>query len=167
MPIKVLFFFYLLPMKDKIMPSTKKDFMSDVERFLDFAGLDSSKLKTAAEDVESKLKDVFDAPRYPPRNVLSSKDSSRIVIQLAVAGFKKEEIKVKCGKTIIVKGETPSALTMGDDFCEDKSRTGISARPFRFEFPLPSSLSVKSVGMVDGLLSITLGETDEAEIEIE
>lgn len=110
----------------------------------------------------------FEKPQsYPPHNVIFLKgsvedkcdsDSARdqYIIELAVAGFKKEDLYVL---------EGPTELTV---VCEcnkenkDASRNinylhrGISKRDFKLKFRKNENLKLKNTNLEDGILTLTL-----------
>ena len=89
---------------------------------------------------------------YPPYNV--EKVGDDFVISLAVAGFKKAEVKVTVEKhptrVLIVTGEREEKN--GKEYVHK----GIGARNFSRHFALDEHLNVESVKLADGVLSVSL-----------
>lgn len=87
---------------------------------------------------------------YPPYNVVKINDD-KIVMEFAVAGFKKDEISVTTEKNVLsIKADKPET--------DDKTylHKGIAARKFIRSFNLPEYFEVESAGHEDGILYIDL-----------
>jgi molecular chaperone IbpA len=87
---------------------------------------------------------------YPPYNVVRINDDN-IVMEFAVAGFKKDEISITAEKNVLsINAEKPDA--------DDKKylHKGIAARRFTRSFSLPEYYEVDSAGFEDGILYINL-----------
>jgi len=88
---------------------------------------------------------------YPPCDILQ--DGDKYEIQVALAGFKKSDIKVE------VEDLT---LTVSSDVVKEDEETikvvhnGIAKRNFTHKFALGQYVVVKSAEMADGILSIKL-----------
>jgi molecular chaperone IbpA len=87
---------------------------------------------------------------YPPYNVVRINDD-KIVMEFAVAGFKKDEISITAEKNVLsINAEKPDA--------DDKKylHKGIAARRFTRSFSLPEYYEVDSAGFEDGILYVYL-----------
>jgi molecular chaperone IbpA len=87
---------------------------------------------------------------YPPYNIVKVNDD-KIVMEFAVAGFKKDEISVTTEKNVLsIKADKPET--------DDKNylHKGIAARKFTRSFNLPEYFEVESAGHEDGILYIDL-----------
>lgn len=86
---------------------------------------------------------------YPKHNVVKHSDT-RFAIELALAGFKREnlEVEVKSG-VLVVRGNC-------DDNSRDFLHKGISTRKFVRTFRLSEHVVVDGADFVDGLLVIDL-----------
>jgi molecular chaperone IbpA len=87
---------------------------------------------------------------YPPYNVVRI-DDDKIVMEFAVAGFKKNDISITTEKNVLsIKADKPDS--------EEKSylHKGIAARKFTRAFTLPEYFEVESAGFEDGILYIDL-----------
>lgn len=99
-------------------------------------------LKTISSDVK--------ATSYPPYNIYKSKDN--YVLEIAVAGFSKEDIKISVKElTLTVEG---SALPSVDNYVHK----GIASRDFKQDFALAEYVVVDSAEMKDGMLRIVLSQ---------
>jgi len=88
---------------------------------------------------------------YPPYNVVK-KDDNHYLIEIAVAGFKSDDIDMTLEKGILtVEGKKDMS-----DRDEDFIHKGISNRPFKRSFTLAETIKVVGADIVDGLLLIGL-----------
>jgi molecular chaperone IbpA len=88
---------------------------------------------------------------YPPYNIVKVNED-KIVMEFAVAGFKKDEVTITTEKNVLsIKADKPSTEP-------EKSYLykGIAARKFTRAFTLPEYFEVESAGMEDGILYIDL-----------
>ena len=96
---------------------------------------------------------VFTKPTttsYPPYNVVKI-DDDKIVMEFAVAGFKKDDISISTEKNVLsIKAEKPDT--------EEKNylHRGIAARKFARSFNLPEYFEVESAGFENGILYVDL-----------
>lgn len=86
---------------------------------------------------------------FPPYNVVKINDD-KIVMEFAVAGFKKSDISITTEKNILT--------IKADKVADEKAylHKGIAARKFTRSFTLPEYFEVGSAGFEDGILSIDL-----------
>ena len=88
---------------------------------------------------------------YPPYNVIK-RDDGHFLIEIAVAGFKKEDIDLTLEKGVLtIAGKKQS----GTDTREYAHR-GISQRAFERSFTLADTLKVVGADIVDGMLVVIL-----------
>jgi molecular chaperone IbpA len=88
-------------------------------------------------------------PAYPPYNIVKI-DDDKVVLEFAVAGFKKDDISIVTEKNVLsIKGEKSS---------DERTylHKGIAARKFARSFTLPEYFEVESAGYEDGILYIDL-----------
>ena len=90
---------------------------------------------------------------YPPYNLIQV-SSTESLLELALAGFKKEDVKVytQDGK-LFVEGQREDGETN-----TDYVHRGVAQRSFTRSWTLSDETEVRSVVFEDGLLSITLGK---------
>lgn len=87
---------------------------------------------------------------YPPYNVVRINDD-KVVMEFAVAGFKKDEISISTEKNVLsIKAEKE------DTDEKEYLYKGIAARKFTRSFALPEYYEVESAGFEDGILYIDL-----------
>ena len=91
---------------------------------------------------------------YPPYNIRKVNDTD-YVIELAVAGFGKKDIKVKSQENTLT---ISSAKDEQDVLKKDESvlHRGISKRSFTRSFTVAEDVVVKGADLKDGLLSVKL-----------
>lgn len=108
-----------------------------------------------ADRVMKKLADIADqsvqvVSKYPPYNI-KKVDEDRYVIEMAVAGFGKNELDIELADSKLkVSGNVKS-----DDTSEYLFK-GIAERGFTREFTLADNVEVKSSSLVNGMLKIWL-----------
>lgn len=92
------------------------------------------------------------ASNYPPHNIVR-KDEQHYYIEMAVAGFKKDEISVEVeGDQITIKGERKR----DEDADLQYIHRGLSARDFVRQFQMAEHMIVKGAVIQEGILRIDL-----------
>jgi len=119
-------------------------------------GKDFDKFFVGFDDQFNRIPKMHDdltknIPNYPPYNIKKIGDST-YVIELAVAGFAKQDIEIELadGK-MIVKGNVTTE--------EDDSNflfKGIAARNFTRTFALDDQIEIKNAEMFNGMLQVFL-----------
>jgi molecular chaperone IbpA len=90
---------------------------------------------------------------YPPHNVVKT-DEDTYVIEMAVAGFKKNEIAVEVEQDMLtIRGETTSPTESAQRMYLHR---GLSSRDFERTFSLAEHMIVKGAEIKDGILTITI-----------
>lgn len=127
----------------------------DFERF--FVGFDPimKKISDAAEQT------VKLAQNYPPYNIKKI-DENKYTIEMAVAGFGKQDIEVELANSkLIVKGNVKS----GEEAEKDSKGEwtwpqflyqGLAMRPFTRQFTLADNVEIHNAELVNGILKIVL-----------
>ncbi len=102
-----------------------------------------------------RLRDLAtkDLPKYPPYNIVKSGDN-KFVVELAVAGFKKDEIDIEIhDRTLRITGTQENrTLTPDSKFLH----RGIASRNFQKEFTISETIEGKGADLVDGILYVYL-----------
>jgi molecular chaperone IbpA len=89
-------------------------------------------------------------PTYPPYNIYKV-DDTHYKIEIAVAGFKQEELQITSeGNKVIVTGTKP------EENSKEYLYKGIATRDFQHTFTLAETIVVRSAEYVDGILEIVL-----------
>ena len=96
--------------------------------------------------------ETADRPKqsYPPYNVIK-KDENHYLIEIAVAGFKNEDIDLTLEKGVL----TIDGKKKAEDE-NDYVHKGISARNFKRSFTLAETIKVVGADVIDGMLLIGL-----------
>ena len=87
---------------------------------------------------------------YPPYNIIRFEDDSQ-QLQIALAGFLKEDIEVAVEKSVLSVSVSKSYETDGEYV-----HRGIAQRSFARNWQLSDDTKVNEVTFIDGLLRITL-----------
>ena len=126
-------------MNANLLPSVFKDF----DKY--FVGFDDTynRLTKMHDDLTKHI------PNYPPYNI-KKVDDNKYVIELAVAGFARQDIEVTLeNNKLIVKG---NAQDDSDNFIWK----GIANRAFTRAFALDDQIEIKDAAMFNGMLKIAL-----------
>jgi len=96
------------------------------------------------------------ATAYPPFN-LKKTDDNVYVIEMAVAGFGKQDIELTLeDNKLKIKGHTTVDTLVSDGIDQTFLHKGISDRPFERTFTLADNVVVNNAQMVNGLLKVWL-----------
>jgi len=115
---------------------------------------DFDKLFVGFDDQWSRMSKLHDEitkniPNYPPYNIYKA-DENKYVIELAVAGFGKQDVEITLdGDKLIVKGEAK-------DDSQAFLYKGIATRAFTRSFVVDDQVVVNSAQMINGMLKIFL-----------
>ena len=91
---------------------------------------------------------MHNSTNYPPYNLVKV-DEDSYIIELALAGFKKDDIKVEQEKNVLtIKGSSEEEET------NTYIHKGIGARNFSRTFSLSEFMEVVGVMMADGILKV-------------
>lgn len=119
--------------------------LKDLDKF--FVGFEDqfNRIAKLHDDVTKNI------PNYPPYNIKKT-DENKYVIELAVAGFARQDIEIELNdNTMIINGNVQS--DEGDDTFLFK---GIAARNFTRTFALDDQIEIKDAEMVNGMLKVFL-----------
>lgn len=117
----------------------------DVDKF--FVGFDDT-FNRIAKMHDDLTKNI---PNYPPYNIKKTGDNT-YVIELAVAGFAKQDIEIELAEgKMVIKGNVQDD-TDNDNFLFK----GIAARNFTRTFALEDQVEVKDAEMLNGMLKVFL-----------
>ena len=105
------------------------------------------------DDVEKLLSmDIQKATTFPPHNILKL-DDSRYIVELAIAGFSKDEIEITAEDgTLTIKGEKVDK-DLGDAVYLHR---GIGTRSFTKTLKIADTVEVKGAEFKDGILRVGL-----------
>ena len=90
-------------------------------------------------------------PGYPPYNIKKT-EKNFYVLELAVAGFSKEDIDIELTDGSL----TVSASAKTSDSKEEFLHKGIADRSFKRKFELADNVQIRNADLKDGMLKISL-----------
>jgi molecular chaperone IbpA len=105
------------------------------------------------EQMERTFANSRSNDNYPPHNVVKLNDT-HFVVEVAVAGFKQDEIDVELKDgVLVVKGEKAKA---DEETKPEYLHKGISARNFTRSFTLAENVEVRGATVENGILAVAL-----------
>jgi len=105
---------------------------------------------TILKRIETMAETLPKIPTYPPYNIKKI-DENKYVIEIAVAGFGKQDIELVLEDGILsVKGQVTT------DESADYLFKGIADRAFTRKFTLADTVEVKNADLINGMLKIWL-----------
>jgi len=127
----------------------------DFDRF--FVGFDkvAEKMASVADQAQTL------AAKYPPYN-LKKIDDNKYTIELAVAGFAKQDLEIEIvGDKLIIKGNTHSGEpaeqdSKGEWTWPQMIHQGLAMRPFTRTFTLSDNVEIRGASLLNGILKIVL-----------
>lgn len=92
---------------------------------------------------------------FPPYNIIKESDSIT-KIEVALAGYKRDEVKVYLeGNMLSIEGKVGEA-TESEDESKKFVHRGLAQRAFIRQFRLAEGVEIKDASLVDGVLTIEL-----------
>ena len=127
---------------------------------------DFDRLFVGFDKVADKLADVSyqtakATSNYPPYN-LKKIDENKYIIEMAVAGFGKQDIEVEIADDkLFIKGNVQSGEPSEQDSTGDWTwplvlYQGLAMRPFTRTFSLADNVEISGASLLNGILKITL-----------
>ena len=127
---------------------------------------DFDRLFVGFDKVADKLADVSyqtakATSNYPPYN-LKKIDENKYIIEMAVAGFGKQDIEVEIADDkLFIKGNVQSGEPSEQDSTGDWTLPlvlyqGLAMRPFTRTFSLADNVEISGASLLNGILKITL-----------
>ena len=102
-------------------------------------------------DEMHRLNTVQKQPSYPPYNVIK-KDDDHYLIEIAVAGFSKDDINLTLEKGVLTIEGKKKEESKEDIYLHQ----GISARAFKRSFTLADTIQIVGADVIDGMLLVGL-----------
>lgn len=127
-----------------VIPRGTIDMFKDFDKY--FVGFDDQwqKMSKIHDDMTKNV------PNYPPYNIRKTGETT-YVIELAVAGFGKQDIEIELAEgKLVVKGNTAS------DQEENFLFKGIANRAFTRAFAMDDHIEVKDAELLNGMLKVFL-----------
>jgi len=117
------------------------------------------RVKTYSIGFDTMFDKLFDevythasAPTYPPYNIIKT-DDEHYAIQIAIAGFSKDDIEIESKEnTLVVKTKEKEDVKDETNYLHK----GISNRAFTRSFTLADDVVVKGATFENGLLNVEL-----------
>lgn len=131
-------------------PSLANYGIKDLDKF--FVGFDDTfnRLAKFHDDVTKHI------PNYPPYNI-KKVDDNKYVIELAVAGFSKQELELELADGVLtVKGNSNLDSLVEDGVNQTFLYKGISDRAFTRKFTLADTVEIKNAEYINGMLKVFL-----------
>jgi molecular chaperone IbpA len=127
----------------------------DLDRF--FVGFDkvAERMASAADQAQTL------ATKYPPYN-LKKIDENKYTIELAVAGFAKQDLEIEIvDDKLIIKGNTHAGEPAEQDSTGEWTwpqmlHQGLAMRPFTRTFTLSDNVEIRGASLLNGILKIAL-----------
>ena len=118
------------------------------------------------DKVAEKMASVADqaqtlAAKYPPYN-LKKIDENKYTIELAVAGFAKQDLEIEIvDDKLIIKGNTHAGEPAEQDSTGEWTwpqmlHQGLAMRPFTRTFTLSDNVEIRGASLLNGILKIVL-----------
>jgi len=93
---------------------------------------------------------------YPPYNI-KKVDENKYVIELAVAGFGKQDLELELqDSTLTIKGNTTLDTVLKDGIDVTYLHKGIANRNFTRKFTLADNVEIKNAQFINGMLKVWL-----------
>jgi len=128
---------------------------ADLDKFNKFF-VGSDKFLAKVQETANYLANTAATAGYPPFN-LKKTDENVYVIEMAVAGFGKNDIELTLEENKLkIKGATTVETLTADGVDQTFLHKGISDRPFERTFSLADNVVVNNAQYVNGLLKIWL-----------
>jgi len=106
------------------------------------------------EEAHETLSKVI--PNYPPYNIVKV-DDNKYVIELAVAGFGKQNLDIEINDgTLAITGSSHLANMQDEDNTNTYLYKGIADRNFTRKFSIADTVEIKNAELINGMLKIWL-----------
>lgn len=103
-------------------------------------------------DMHRYMEHQASSTAFPPYNII--KDGNNFQIEIALAGVKKEDLKMEMADGVLTIEHTPGTIEESKKW--EWLHRGISQRKFRRKFTLADDIVVNSAAMENGMLYINL-----------
>ena len=126
---------------------------ADLNKFNKFF-IGSEKFLARAQETADLLANSALTGTYPPFN-LKKTDDNVYVLEMAVAGFGKQDLEMTLEENkLLIKGST--SVDASPEMQQNFMYKGISDRPFMRQFTLADNVEIKNTALTNGLLKIWL-----------
>ena len=108
------------------------------------------------KNIQETQKHISKACNFPPYNV-KKVDDNKYVIELAVAGFGKQDIDLEFKEGVLtIKGNTTLDSLLTDGVDVTYLHKGIADRAFTRSFTLADTIEIKNAEIINGILKVWL-----------
>lgn len=118
-------------------------------------------MSTTFGDAFKRFDELFNSDRldfsqvFPPMNIFYQADNKAVQIEMALAGYKKEELNIEVEENrIVISGKPATEEKKEGQYFKQKIRKGEFTRAY--EIPNTYDLEKAEVTYEDGILSITV-----------
>lgn len=125
------------------------DFFSDMDAYTASRGLKAD-FDRFFLDAEKMWSSISPNVQYPPTDIMKTEDG--YVIEMAVAGYKKEDITVTQEENVLTISGKKQEQKTGEQYISK----GISYKNFTKSFVLDKSCEVEDVTLTDGMLYVKI-----------
>lgn len=116
-----------------------------------FLGINSD-FRRAVERLNDAAQNTISYPKY---NLYTSDDGDHVLIEIAVAGFSKNEISVtQDSKVLTIKASSDKGRPISEDLIQ--RHHGISNKDFNLTWHINNGLEVQYAEITDGILTVVL-----------
>lgn len=92
------------------------------------------------------------ARNFPPYNIIESTKTGKVRLEMAVAGYTRDRLKVELKGNVLIIAGVPA-----DAVADDKLRhKGIANASFLRTFDLKGNVIIEDVSLLDGILTVTV-----------
>ena len=131
---------------------TFDDFFKFSEKY--YVGVD--KFAKQINETAAQMANTAVNSAYPPFN-LKKTDDNVYVIEMAVAGFGKQDLEMTLEENkLVINGKTTVDTLVADGIDQTFIHKGISDRPFTRTFTLADNVVINNAALMNGLLKIWL-----------
>lgn len=98
-----------------------------------------------------------------PHFDLYKDDEGKLTLEIAMAGFRKDEIDVEQASHVLIITANPAPLRKVRESVRKYLHTGLSRRPVKLQFPMDINWELKQVSFCDGILKFEI-QTQEVNV---
>lgn len=117
---------------------------------------------TLFDSLVSGINSSVNAGNYPPFNIIKKGDDA-YCIELAVAGFKRDEIEINLERHVLTVTGSHADTQLPEGW--ESLHAGISSRSFSRQFTLAEHIVVNGATYEDGILTINLAQIVPEELK--
>jgi molecular chaperone IbpA len=108
----------------------------------------------AFDQLERLASNQLTSVKYPPYNIVENKENDTFTIEMALAGFSKDEVLCAYYNGVLTIKSLDTVETVNESL--NYIHRGLSKRKFSKEFQLSDDVEISEVTMSDGMLYVQL-----------